>query len=465
MYFIYTLVLTLGLILAFPYYLFRFRKYLPTLADRFGFPKTPQLRRSIWVHAVSVGEVKAVETLLERLRRQFPGKPLVVSTATPTGQQLARQRRDIVDHTFYFPIDLPFCVGRTLNRIDPEMVIIAETEIWPNFLRACRERGARVIMINGRISDRSFARYLLARRWLRRVFEDYTIIGMQSETDRQRIEAMGANPRKVTVFGNLKYDAVASTRSIDNAVSTFLSHWKSLWIAASTMPGEEELVLDAFKQLLNTHAGLRLLIAPRHADRFDAVAEIIKRRGFSFVQRTQLQMSPSPSGRGSREAAGEGSNGEPRRESPHPASPEASPYRARASRGHPLPEGEGPPQVFLLDTIGELATVFEYATVVYMGGSLVPTGGHNVLEPARHGKAIVFGPHMENFRDIARLFLDAKAAIQIHNAADLAPAVSKILSNTQHASELGRNALGIVRQNTGATERVLQVLEPVGAGR
>jgi 3-deoxy-D-manno-octulosonic-acid transferase len=182
------------LIITFPYYLTRLGRYYPTLRDRFGFPAIPQLRNSIWVHAVSVGEVKAVERLLERLHEQFPERPLVVSTTTPTGQELARTRRDIIDQTFYFPIDLPWCVKRTLARVDPQMVIIAETEIWPNFLRACTQRRVPVVMINGRISDQSFARYRLARRWLRKVFEGYTVIGMQSDSDRRRIEAIGADP-------------------------------------------------------------------------------------------------------------------------------------------------------------------------------------------------------------------------------------------------------------------------------
>jgi 3-deoxy-D-manno-octulosonic-acid transferase len=413
MYLTYTSVLALGLVLTLPYYLVRFRKYLPTVADRLGFLNIPQLRRAIWVHAVSVGEVKAVEQLLERLRQQFPGKPLVVSTATPTGQQVADARHDIVDHTFYFPIDLPWCVRRTVDRVDPEMVIIAETEIWPNFLRACRRRGVRVVMINGRISDRSFSRYRLARRWLRRVFEDYTMIGMQSERDRQRIEAIGADPRKVTVLGNLKYDAVASIRNVDSALSGFLIRWNPLWIAGSTMPGEEELVLDAFEQVIDTHPELKLLIAPRHAERFETVAQIIERRGLQMVRRSRLAAND--------------------------------------------------PQVLLLDTIGELGALFQYATVVFIGGSLVPTGGHNVLEPARHSKPIVFGPHMENFRDIVRLFLDADAAVQIQRANELAPAISNLLLNPQHASDLGRAAFAVVEQNTGATDRVLQILEPVGA--
>src|SRR5262245_36284895 len=261
MYLIYTIILTLGLVLTFPYYLIRFRKYLPTFADRFGSLKIPRLRRSIWVHAVSVGEVRAVEKLVERLRQQFPGKPIVLSTATPAGQELARARHDIVDHTFYFPLDLPWCVRRAVQHVDPEMVIIAETEIWPNFLRQCRMHGVRVVMINGRISDRSFSRYKLVRHWLSRVFEAYTIIGMQSEMDRQRIEAIGADPRKVTVFGNLKYDLPVSARSLDSALVSSLRNFQPLWIAASTLPGEEELVLDAFAALLASRPNLKLMIA------------------------------------------------------------------------------------------------------------------------------------------------------------------------------------------------------------
>jgi len=419
MYFTYTLLLTLGLALTLPYYLVRFRKYLPTVADRFGFLKLPQLSKSIWVHAVSVGEVKAVERLLERLRQQFPGQTLVVSTATPTGQHLARERCDIVDHTFYFPIDLPWAVRRAVNRVDPEMVIIAETEIWPNFLRACRSRGTRVVMINGRISDKSFARYRLVRRWLRRVFEDYTIIGMQSDLDRRRIEAIGADPLKVTVFGNLKYDVIGAARPVDDELANWLANWNPLWIAASTMPGEEEPVLEAFTSVRKTHPDLKLMIAPRHVDRFDAVEEILKRSGLRFIRRSRIQDSPA----------------------------------------------NGSFAVLLLDSIGELAAVFQSAAVVFMGGSLVPKGGHNVLEPARHRKPIVFGPHMENFRDMARLFLEANAARQIASADQLAPAIRELLDNEGLASELGRNALGIVDQNSGATERVMQVLEPVGAAR
>ena len=416
MYFTYTLILALGLLITCPYYLLRFRKYWPTLSDRFGYLKFPELPHSIWVHAVSVGEVKAVERLLERLRQQFPGRKLVVSTATPAGQQLARERRDIIHHTFYFPIDLPWCVRRALDRLNPEIVIIAETEIWPNFLRACRARGVRVIMINGRISDKSFARYRLVRRWLRRVFEDYAIIGMQSERDRRRIEAIGADPQKITVFGNLKYDVTASARPLDKTLAAVLRDWNPVWIAASTRAGEEEMVLEAFADLLATDPDLKLIIAPRHGHRFDAVEQLIKRRRMTCVRRTRL----------------------------------APAHNAN---------------VLLLDTFGELAAVFQYGTVVFMGGSLVPRGGHNVLEPARYGKPVVFGPHMENFRDMARLFVESEGAIQIQSPLELAPAVRRLLCDPAHAGRLGRNALAIVQQNSGATDRILEVLEPVEARR
>jgi 3-deoxy-D-manno-octulosonic-acid transferase len=416
MYITYTFVLTLGLIVTLPYYLIRFRKYMPTIPDRLGLLKLPQLSSSIWVHAVSVGEVKATEVLVEQLRRQFPGKPIVVSTSTPAGQELARMRSDTIDHTFYFPIDLPFCVARALGRVDPHMVIIAETEIWPNFLRACRDRRIPVVMINGRISDRSYGRYRLVRRWLSRVFADYTVMGMQSEMDRQRIEAIGADPRKVTVFGNLKYDLPASARPLDAVLVSSLRTLQPLWIAASTLPGEEELVLDAFAALLPSRPDLKLMIAPRHADRFDSIEELVKRRGFICARRSRLPVTSSA-------------------------------------------------PVLLLDTFGELAATFEYATVVFMGGSLVAKGGHNVLEPARFQKPIVFGPHMENFRDMAALFLNGKAAIQIQNASELSPVIETILSNPQLAAQLGKNAKTIVEQNTGATDRVLRFLRPAEARR
>ena len=404
MYRIYTWALRLGLTVITPYYLLGSRRYWPTLSDRLGRLKLPQLDGTIWIHAVSVGEVKAVEKLISRIREQFPGRPLVVSTTTPTGQQLARDRRDLIDHSFYFPLDLPGAISRTLDRVRPQLVIIAETEIWPNFLRICRQRNVPVMMINGRISDKSLPGYARLRRWLRPVLDNYLVLGMQSEQDRDRIESIGAKAERVAVFGNLKYDITPPARPLDAKLVGFLKNWRELWIAASTMPGEDELVLDSYIALRQSRPELKLMIAPRHPDRAGDILALIKARKLTGLQRSTL--------------------------------------------GH---DGD----VLVLDTVGELASCFEFASIVFVGGSLVQRGGHNVLEPASHSKPVVFGPHMENFREISKLFLEAQAAIQIEKASELAPAVARVLGNPSLANSLGREARQVVTRNAGATDRVI----------
>jgi 3-deoxy-D-manno-octulosonic-acid transferase len=354
-----------------------------------------------------VGEVKSVRKLVQKLRSSHSSQPLVLSTITPAGQELAASTQDLADHVFYFPLDLPGAIRRTLDRVNPDLVLIAETEIWPNFLRECRRRGIRVVMVNGRISDRSLPRYRVVRRWLKRVLDDYTLLGMQTEADRERIESIGADGRKVEVFGNLKYDALDVQHTLAPDLSAMLSSLHPLWIAASTMPGEDELILEAFSQVRKRHGDLTLLIAPRHPDRFDAVERTIRDRGFSCTRRTRLE------------------------------------------RGA---------EVLLLDSVGELASTFRHASVVFVGGSLVPRGGHNILEPAAFSKPVVFGPHMENFREIRDLFIGADAAVEVHNAAELATTVDALLADTQRSAELGARARQVVEKNTGATERVLSYL-------
>jgi 3-deoxy-D-manno-octulosonic-acid transferase len=278
MYFTYTFCLFVGLLVSSPWYLIRSRRYISTLKSRFGYLNMPDLKRSIWVHAVSVGEVRAVGKLLESLRRQYPGQPLVLSTITPTGQQLARETAGLADHVFYFPFDFPGSIRRTLAKIDPALVIIAETEIWPNFLRKCRNRKIKVMMVNGRISDRSFPRYRWIRRWLKTVLNYYSVLGMQSEVDRERIESLGASREKVRVFGNLKYDVLSGLQPLESNLTQVLRASQPLWVAASTTAtgtanpaNEEEQVLAAFAILRQSHPELKLLIAPRHPERFVAV--------------------------------------------------------------------------------------------------------------------------------------------------------------------------------------------------
>lgn len=408
MYLVYTTALALGLIVTLPYYAFRFRKYLPTLRERLGFVPPVDGTRPIWIHAVSVGELRAVDPLIRRLREKPGARPLVVSTTTPTGRQLALARSD-VDQVVYFPLDLPFAIRRTLARLRPERVIIAETEIWPNFLRECAGAGVPVYMLNGRISDRSFPKYRWARRWVARALEGYTLLGMQSETDAARIRELGAPGGKVVVFGNLKYDAARPASPVDPVLGRALGP-PPLLIAASTSEGEEVHVIDAYRRLLTTHPDLKLLLAPRRAERFDEVARLLEDAGLRWRRRTGLG---------------------------------------------PTDGGE---QALLLDTIGELNALFGFASVVFMGGTLVPTGGHNILEAVRFGKPVVFGPRMDNFRDMAREFLEAGAAVEVADSAQLAREVARLLDDTAARESMVRAGLRLVEKNRGATSLALAAI-------
>ena len=408
MYAIYTFVLTLGLLVALPYYLLGFKRYGPTIAERFGFVEGAG-EPSIWIHAVSVGEVKAVDRLIERLRQELPDRRIVISTTTLTGRKLAHQRDD-VDRLVYFPLDIPTAVRRSLGRIRPDLVVIAETEIWPNFLRECRRRSIPVMMVNGRISDKSYSRYLMGRRWLKTVLEDYRVLGMQSEMDAVRMRSIGANPQKVVVFGNIKYDLPSSPPALDTDLGDLLRSYQLLLVAASTAVGEEQLVLEAYRRLRAGHPNLKLLIAPRLSQRFDEVEGLLSAGKFRFRRRSEI--GPS----------------------------------------------DGSEDIILLDSIGELTAVFEYATLVFMGGTLVPRGGHNVLEPARFEKPVVFGPYMENFRDMARTFLAARAAIRVRDVDELAVELERLLNTPSVAAELGRNGKRLVEKNSGATERALEAI-------
>ena len=409
MYVLYTSVLGLGLILTLPYYLIRFRKYLPFVRERLGFVDSEHGASTVWVHAVSVGEVKAVDSLLGGLRGQFPGNRIVVSTTTATGRGLALERSD-PDRVIYFPLDFPSAVRRCLDRIQPNLVVVAETEIWPNFMRECDRRKIPVFMVNGRISDQSYKQYRLARRWLRRVLRKYRVLGMQSEMDANRICSIGAPKDKVVVFGNLKYDLKGSVRDLESMFKATLSQMQPLIVAASTAGEEEPLVLEAYRQLQKTQPGLKLLIAPRLPERFAEVEQMLQSNGLIYVRRSALTARTEP------------------------------------------------PDILLLDTIGELTAAFEYATLVFMGGTLVPRGGHNVLEPALFSKPVIFGPHMENFRDIARTFLDARAAIQVADVEGLVHEIRTLLDSPAAAAKMGQNARQLVEDNRGATARFLEAV-------
>lgn len=455
MYFVYSLALSLLFFALLPYFAYqalRHGKYAGSFKERLGWlPVQPGStginRETIWLHAVSVGEFLAAKPLIDRLRSDLPAYRLVVSTATLTGQNLARGESNGFDATFYFPFDWQFSVRRALDRVKPSIVIILETELWPNFLRECGRRNVIVILANGRISERSFRRYGRVRSLIRRAISDFSLMIMQSEADAERARQLGAS--LVRVCGNLKYDVAIEkptspdsfdlrfeisnsesanqnrlTADIDQRFGLSLS--SQLIVAGSTAPGEEDILLASLREVRG-HRGLegtRLLIAPRHPERFNEVAHLVSGSGFSFARRSD---SLSTGRRDSTETSSVGG-----------ASLEAD--------------------VVLLDTIGELALVYRFATVVFVGGSLVPRGGHNVIEPAAFAKPIIVGPHTENFRQIVSEFARAAALVQVGPEA-LAVELIRLLADPNEAHAMGQRAKSILKANCGATECVIQEIK------
>ncbi len=405
----------------------RHGKYVGTMRERWGrLPDRvdPGGRPSIWIHAVSVGEVQAARTLIPGLRDRYPGHRLWLSTTTRTGRAVAAGI-EAVDGLFYFPLDLPPAVDRVLDRVRPVLFVAVDTELWPNLLRRCARRGVRTMLVNGRISDRSYPRYRLVRRWFRRVLADVDRCCAQSDESARRLVDLGAPADRVVMTGNLKFDALPApppapaARDDDLPRSLGLAPDRPVLMAASTHPGEEEPVLDAFRRLRSAVPDLVLLLAPRHPERGAEVAALAAARGLAAVRRSRL--------------------------------PE---------------DGAGRADVVVLDTVGELAALFPAATVVFVGGSLVPVGGHNVIEPAARGRPVVFGPHMENFAEIAELFLAHRAARRVSGAEELESVLAGLLADPRQRAELGTAARSLVEANRGAAARSLAeiaaVLPPPG---
>ena len=425
MYVLYSLTLAIAFCALLPYFAYQAlvnRKYVGSVFQRLG--RLPVVLRSpnpaIWVHAVSVGEALTAIPLIESLRTRFPGYRVIVSTTTATGQAVAKSRIAAADGFCYFPFDWRFSVIGSLDTIRPSLVILMESELWPNFLRTCSDRRIPVVVANGRISDRSFARSMRFRSLVQHVYRQVSYFAMQSEVDAERARLLGARPESISVCGNMKYDvSEADTAPVVDQILQDLSS-VPLVIAGSTSAGEEELILAAFATLRRTH-GLektRLLIAPRHPQRFDEVARLLEASGLSYVRRLSLS-----------------------------------------------PETPAEVDAILLDSIGELARLYRYAAVVFIGGSLVPKGGHNILEAALHGRPIVVGPFMENFREMTQEFLERKALVQLRARTDrelvveLSQALARILTDKAWASRLSVNAQAAVEANRGATGRHVAIID------
>ena len=421
--FFYNVVLLAALVAGAPWWLWRIattQKYREGLRERLG--RVPKRlvagsgaggRPLIWLHAVSVGEVLAVTQLVKALGEALPGYFVAVSTTTRTGQALARERFG-ANRVFYCPLDLPWAVRAYLNALEPHMLVLAETEFWPNLLHGCFRRGIPVAVVNARISNRSWPRYNMLRRLWKPLLGRLGPVLAQSQTDAERLIALGCAAERVSVAGNLKFDV----RAAEEAEATRLLKAKSaglrLVVAGSTLEGEEAALVEAWPRLLAGDPKLAMVLAPRHPERFPAVAALLEKSGNAWVRRSEWN----------------------------------------AQSAEPLRPGE----IVLLDTIGELASVYSLASVAFVGGSLVPAGGHNPLEPAQFGVPIVLGPHYANFVAITDS-LRAQDALRIAAKEDLAAALLELLRDRPAAEAMGARAREAFEQQAGATERCVTALQ------
>jgi 3-deoxy-D-manno-octulosonic-acid transferase len=441
-YFIYSFLMGLAALLLAPYWLvqgLRHGKYLSNLGERLGFSfpalgKLPEKHPgAIWIHAVSVGEALSGITLAKRLKEAYPDRPLIISTTTQTGHALARERMPFADAIIYFPLDWTFCVRRALTAVRPSVVLVLETEIWPNFLREAGQRNIPVVFVSGRISDRSFARYqnylgvfgFFLRPFLKNALSNASAFLMQSEKDAHRVRALGAPADRVQVGGNLKYD-------LELPAPTPLSNWlgteikrsgrSPIIVAGSVVATEEPHALIAFGTLQGEYPRALLVLAPRKPESFDSSAEFIDESHRKFIRRSHL---PIP-GLSVKQSDGD-------------------------SKTATIPDDV---TVLLLDSIGELASLYGLADGAFVGGSLVSSGGHNILEPAAFGKVPVFGPSMENFAEMASRFVSAGAAIQVESPEDVGVAWIELFRDPDRMKKMSETARQLVTDSRGATDRV-----------
>jgi 3-deoxy-D-manno-octulosonic-acid transferase len=423
--FIYSLLYTITLLCAAPWYLWRYRDSRQLgawLRERLGWlPARFQQKTTgaIWVHAVSVGETLAAASLVRELRNRFPERPIFMSHVTPTGRAAGEKSIPWVDGRFYLPFDWKFAVRRVLRLLRPQALLILETELWPNLILEAHRAGTKVLIANARLSDRSSRGYARAPFLVRRLLEGVDAILAQSERDARRFRALGAPPGRVVTAGNIKFDAAPpaiSQLARDCRQALLQLERTPAVIAASTMPGEEPLLLNAWQQIIKAFPRAFLILAPRHPPRAGQVQELLEASDLKTVRRTALPSTGM-------EQALQGAD------------------------------------VLILDTVGELAGLFSIADLVVMGGTFVPTGGHNLIEPSRFGVPVIFGPSMHNFRDIATLFLGAQAGVQVKDSASLARTATALLRASDQRALIGRAAEQLVRENTGATRRILAAVQ------
>jgi 3-deoxy-D-manno-octulosonic-acid transferase len=394
------------------------RSYRDRFGQRFGFGYPLMTGGSIWIHAVSVGEVQAAVPLIKSLKNQFPDRRLLVTTVTPTGAaRVAALFGDSVQHC-YIPFETPYAVTRFFNSVQPDIALILETEIWPNLYHECGQREVPLILVSARISPNSLDTYRRFLPLFRETLSYGIVIAAQSETDAERFRALGAAPERTKVTGNIKFDIELPKDLLERGETFRRDNFEGrpVWVAASTHDREEEQVLDAHEQLSKRFPDALLILAPRHPERFAAVRNLLHKKGLSFVARTDGISCTSDT------------------------------------------------QVYLGDTMGDVPLFYAAANVAFVGGSLVPIGGHNLLEPAALGRPVVTGPHLFHTQDIASKFEKLGASIAVNNADQLATAVADLFADEATATDIGNRGRELVRQNKGALDRLLKLLEPLLSG-
>lgn len=422
MYLLYDILLHLSLILLLPYFLFKMvfvGKYRKGMIERFGFIRKEKIKNltpnyTIWFHAVSVGETKAALPLVQRLKEKYPGVKVVFSTVTATGNAVAaKEGSEWIDSLIYFPLDFHWVVNRLVRKLKPKVFVVIEKEIWPNILKVFKKNKVPVMVVNGSISDRSFKRYRMFGFFFKRIFKDISYFLAQTKKDGDKVITLGIEPARVAATGNIKFDIEPP-------------HWNPLerdallqglnitaddriLVAGSTHEGEEEIILDVFKRLKQEFPELRLILAPRHPERFNEVERLIKGMGFSMIRRSVITPNSY--------------------------------------------------EVILLDTIGELCNFYSIATIAFVGGTLVDIGGHNLLEPAFYKRPVLYGPYLKSYVEMAGMLEAAGGGIRVQNGEEFFDKAKQLLTDEVYRQNAGDAAYSVIDANKGATDKCLKILE------
>jgi 3-deoxy-D-manno-octulosonic-acid transferase len=426
-YLLYDLILLMSAFFLIPFYLIRglrHGKVRRGIRERLGFFLPDRLallrgRKVFWIHAVSVGETRAAISLLKGLRKTYPDAALVLSNVTETGHAIAQGIKEL-DLCLFFPFDLSLVVRKVLRQVRPDLIIIVETEIWPNFVRISHEAGIPILLVNGRISDRSFPRYQLAKPLLQPLLQRFSAFCMQTDLDAERIRHMGAPEERVEVTRNLKFDMQASAPD-RTAIATLKDLYRipsgaTVWVAGSTHAGEEEIIIEVYRQLVAEGENLILILVPRHPERCRAVGDMLTTCGLPYVLRSDIESSRNL-----------------------------------------LRAGE----VLLGDTLGEMLKFYAAADVVFVGGSLANIGGHNILEACLLKKPVLFGPHMHNFKEISRLVAEVRGGIGVADDKELLGTLRELIENPQMRCTMGEAGYDLLQRNSGATAHTLDVISRV----